>query len=108
MEIISKLPDDIANNVYKFLGKHPVAELYDQAEEYYYELHCWSPHTNITSCILSDKRKRLRQSTPSYKICLLVSDLIRAYNGYQEETSQSQHFSEWAFRNGHFRFKLAK
>ena len=70
MEIIEKLPDQKANVVYSFVGKHPVAELYDDEVDEIVDSdddENLSPK-QIAYRILADKRKRLRRSTPSYKI----------------------------------------
>ena len=72
MEIIEKLPDQLVNAVYSFVGKHPIAQLYDDEvdENVDSDEDELSPE-QITYRILADKRKRLRRSTPSYKIAEL-------------------------------------
>ena len=86
MEIIEKLPDQLVNIVYSFVGKHPVAELYDdEVDEIVDSDEDELSPEQITYRILSDKRKRLRRSTPSYKIAELYKHEkwhIQSYSFY--------------------------
>ena len=96
MEIIEKLPDQLLNIVYSFVGKHPVAQLYDDEvdENVDSDEDELSPE-QITYRILSDKRKRLRRSTPSYKIAVLYKHEkwhIQSYSFYHLYPDQIPRF----------------
>ena len=85
MEIIEKLPDQLVNIVYSFVGKHPVAELYDDEVDEIVDSdddENLSPK-QIAYRILADKRKRLRRSTPSNKIAEL----------YRQERWRIRHYA---------------
>ena len=101
MEIVEKLPNEIANLVYSFVGEHPIAEMYYREKNNILEDNWYGlTHDQIPPIILSNKTKRLRHNTASYKACLIVNNVIEAYKFrlWKDETEEEDMaFKSWYF-----------
>ena len=101
MDILEHIPTDLNNQIYSYLGKHPIAELFrrETTIEQDYDLGCFGymlessedygddisnnylyDIDEISKYILLSKRIRIREKRPSFKFCFwTIRPVIRYY-----------------------------
>ena len=89
MEIVEKLPNEIANVVYSFVGKHPIAQLYEHdaacvfMPEFYDSEEPFEAD-DILDVILYTRRRRKIANFPSHQIGLMLNSWTLLYRAKQQ------------------------
>ena len=93
MELLEDIPTELHNLVCSYLGRHPVAELVDEAVRsevthlYRFEDATDSDLEEAVYYIRLHKRNRLRRNKPSYWIYEMMDDLMNGWENYYYDMS---------------------